>query len=69
MNNKLIEMACASMPAKDGWEQIGAAKHPANGERGMLLRNTRTGIYTMDTLGALRSVPQEWARALHARDT
>ncbi len=69
MSKTLIEMAYASMPAKDGWEQVGAEKHPANGEWGMVVRNTRTGVYSMDTLGSLRSVPQGWARALHTRGT
>ena len=60
------EMYHASAPAADGWTTIGPVHHPANDERGILIRNNKTGIYSLDCRGTLRSVPQEWARSAAA---
>lgn len=64
-----IEIAYASLPERDGWVEITAAPHPQGGEWGMVIRNTCTGLYAMDSLGSIRSVPQSWARQLDTPTT
>lgn len=56
------ELVHNSVPALSGWTTIGPTRHPANDERGILIRNNTTGIYSLDCRGTLRSVPQIWAR-------
>ena len=55
------ELYHESAPKPDGWTTIGPVRHPANDERGILIRNNTTGIYSLDCRGTLRSVPQSWA--------
>lgn len=46
------------------WERICDAKHPTDGQRGVLVRNKRTGIFCLALGGTMRSVPRRWAAQL-----
>lgn len=45
------------------WIVVRETQHPDKGTQGVLVRHVRTGIYRLDTLVSLMSVPQAWARA------
>lgn len=48
-----------------GWEVVPTAHprmaHPADGDKGVLVRHQQTGRYCLALGGSLRSVPQRWA--------
>lgn len=57
-----------------GWDRVAdGVSHPVGPqgslEKGVLIRNQRTGIYMLATFGGWRSVPQRWAKQVHAEQT